>query len=92
MYLLLEHLSQTTFFAGALVLLVLQGTLPVLAGLFQFGLVAFSLFHTHAEKTRPYSPRISVLIPAWNEDAVIGTTKMTRPGSPLKRVRSTPAM
>lgn len=70
----IHHGSLTSFFAGFLVLLVMQGTLPVIAGLFQFTLVAFSYFHSHAEKTRPYAPRVSVLIPAWNEDAVIGIT------------------
>jgi cellulose synthase/poly-beta-1,6-N-acetylglucosamine synthase-like glycosyltransferase len=71
---LIEHLSASAFFAGILVMLVLQGTLPVLAGLFQFLLVALSYFHSHAEKTRPHLPRVSVLIPAWNEAAVIGLT------------------
>lgn len=71
---MLDQLQANSLLAGALAVLVLQGTLPVLAGLFQFILVAFSYFHTHAEKTRPFLPRVSVLIPAWNEDAVIGTT------------------
>ncbi len=70
----MEYISLTSLFAGILVLMVMQGTLPVVAGLFQFGLVALSYFYSHAEKTRPYAPRVSVLIPAWNEDAVIGTT------------------
>lgn len=71
---MIEHASLSAFIAGMLVLMVLQGALPVLAGLFQFTLVAFSFFHTHAAGTRPLTPRISVLIPAWNEDAVIGVT------------------
>jgi cellulose synthase/poly-beta-1,6-N-acetylglucosamine synthase-like glycosyltransferase len=69
-----EGVSLASFFAGALTLLVFQGVLPVLAGLLQFGLVIFSYFYTHVEKTRRYVPRISVLIPAWNEQAVIGNT------------------
>lgn len=69
-----EAFSSLSILSGTLVLLVLLGTMPVLAGLFQFGLVALSYFHTHAEKTRPYAPRVSVLIPAWNEDAVIALT------------------
>lgn len=69
-----DWVNLQTLFAGVLVVLVMQGSLPVLAGLFQFVLVAFSYFYTHAERTRPYWPRVSVLIPAWNEDAVIGTT------------------
>lgn len=53
---------------------VLLATLPVVAGLYQYLLVAFSLLKTHLESTRFYCPRLSILIPAWNEDAVIGVT------------------
>ena len=69
-----EGISFASFSAGVLTLLVLQGVLPVLTGLLQFGLLVFSYFYTHLEKTRCYIPRISVLIPAWNEHAVIGNT------------------
>lgn len=70
----LDQMSLGIFVSGVLLLLVFQGVLPVLAGLYQFILVAFSCFHTHLEKTRPYAPRVSILIPAWNEQAVIGRT------------------
>ncbi len=53
---------------------VFLGVTPVLAGLYQYLLLPFSAFATHLEDTKDYLPRVSILIPAWNEDAVIGTT------------------
>lgn len=54
--------------------LVLLATVPVLAGLYQYLLVAFSLLHTHLERVAPAYPRVSILIPAWNEESVIAAT------------------
>jgi len=53
---------------------VLLATLPVFAGLYQFLLVGLSRFETHLEEARVHLPRVAILIPAWNEGAVIGTT------------------
>ena len=53
---------------------VILATVPVLAGLYQYLLVAFSVLATHLEKARPTLPRVSIIIPAWNEEAVIGRT------------------
>lgn len=68
---------------------VFLGVTPVLAGLYQYLLLPFSAFSTHLEDTRPYHPRISILIPAWNEDAVIGTTidRLVRLDYPPDRLR-----
>lgn len=55
-------------------LLVLAAVIPVLAGLYQYALVAFSILATHLERTAPNVPRVSILIPAWNEVAVIDAT------------------
>jgi cellulose synthase/poly-beta-1,6-N-acetylglucosamine synthase-like glycosyltransferase len=71
---MVETFSGWTFVAGLLAFGVLLGAAPVLAGLYQFLLIGFSYFHSHVEVTRPNVPHVSVLIPAWNEDAVIGTT------------------
>lgn len=60
--------------AALLVTGVLAGTLPVFAGLYQYALVALSFAHTHLESSGAVLPRVAVLIPAWNEDAVIGGT------------------
>jgi cellulose synthase/poly-beta-1,6-N-acetylglucosamine synthase-like glycosyltransferase len=54
--------------------LVLCGMVPVLASLFQYVVFGFSFFATHLEKCGSYLPRTSILIPAWNEGAVIGKT------------------
>lgn len=68
----LEIFSLQAWLVGLLAMCVLLGALPVLAGLFQFLLVALSYFNQHVALTRPYWPRISVIVPAWNEGAVIG--------------------
>jgi cellulose synthase/poly-beta-1,6-N-acetylglucosamine synthase-like glycosyltransferase len=68
---------------------VFLGVTPVLAGLYQYLLLPFSAFSTHLEKSDHYLPRISILIPAWNEDAVIGTTidRLVRLDYPADRLR-----
>ena len=53
---------------------VVLATVPVFAGLYQFLLVGLSRFRTHLEAARIHLPRVAILIPAWNEGAVIGTT------------------
>lgn len=53
---------------------VVLGTLPVLTGLYQYLLLAFSYFFTHLENVGRYTPRVAILIPAWNEGAVIAAT------------------
>jgi cellulose synthase/poly-beta-1,6-N-acetylglucosamine synthase-like glycosyltransferase len=68
----IEFFSPKAWGVGILAVCVLLGALPVLAGLFQFLLIALSFFHQHVARTRPYWPKISVIVPAWNEGAVIG--------------------
>ena len=63
-----------TIITAILVFFVVFATIPVLSGLYQYLLVAFSLLSTHLEKVTPCFPNVSILIPAWNEDAVIGAT------------------
>ncbi len=55
-------------------LAVIIGTLPVFAGGYQFVVTALSLFGAHYEGASPAWPRVSVLIPAWNEGAVVEAT------------------
>ena len=55
-----------------LVGLVLLGALPLLLADYQFLLVAAHSRRLHYARCRPYLPRVSVLVPAWNEAAVIG--------------------
>lgn len=61
-------------FIGLMALLVLVAFLPVAAGLYQFVLTGLSFFQTHLEDARIHLPRVSILIPCWNEDAVVGVT------------------
>lgn len=76
-------------FEATLTVLILTATLPVASGLFQFGLVALSCFHTHLERTSDNLPRVSILIPAWNEDAVIEVTidRLMQLDYPRERLR-----
>ena len=69
--------------------LVFAATLPVLAGLYQFLAVGFSSGATHYESSGARFPRVSILIPAWNEGAVIGTTidRLMRLDYPRDRLR-----
>ena len=53
---------------------VFAAALPIASGLYQYVLAAFSQFSTHLEKCSQQYPRLAVVIPAWNEGAVIGAT------------------
>ena len=55
-------------------LCVFAAALPVVCGLYQYLLVAFSQLSTHLERCSPRCPRLAVMIPAWNEGAVIAAT------------------
>ncbi|HEY5231885.1 MAG TPA: glycosyltransferase [Galbitalea sp.] len=56
------------------VLLILVGTgaIPVLAGGFSFLAIPFHAAKNHYGKAGPYLPRVAIVVPAWNEGAVIG--------------------
>ncbi len=70
-------------------ILVVLATMPVIAGLYQFMMVGLSFFVSHLEQTAPCLPRVSILIPAWNEDAVIATTidRLMKLNYPADRLR-----
>ena len=55
-----------------LVVMVGVGALPVFAGLLQYALVPVHGLRNHLRHAAPYLPRVVVVIPAWNEAAVIG--------------------
>ncbi len=57
-----------------LLLLVITGTAPVITTLVLFLAIPFHGSLNHFSKAAPYLPRIAVLVPAWNEAAVIGAT------------------
>ena len=67
----------SVFLAGLtwlLTALVLIGAVPLLAATYQYLLVGVHFRRNHYRKCRPMFPRTAILIAAWNEEAVIGTT------------------
>ena len=57
-----------------LLVLVALGALPIVAMGYQFVLIPLHAFRNHYAKAAPYLPRVAVVIPAWNEGAVVGTS------------------
>ncbi|MDQ2814066.1 MAG: glycosyltransferase family 2 protein [Actinomycetota bacterium] len=57
-----------------LIVLVVLGAFPELAASWQFLLVAGHFWRNHYRACAPVFPRTAILIPAWNEAAVIGTS------------------
>jgi cellulose synthase/poly-beta-1,6-N-acetylglucosamine synthase-like glycosyltransferase len=62
----------------ALVILLLAfvaiGAIPILATAYQFLAIPFHSVINHYQKAGPYLPRVAVVVPAWNEGAVIGAS------------------
>ncbi len=57
-----------------LVGLVFLGAVPLFAASVQFAVIGLHRRHDHLDACRLFFPRIAVLIPAWNEGAVIGAS------------------
>jgi cellulose synthase/poly-beta-1,6-N-acetylglucosamine synthase-like glycosyltransferase len=57
-----------------LVAFVFLGAVPLLVANYQYLLVALHFRRNHYGRCRPYFPRTAILIPAWNEHAVIGAS------------------
>ncbi|HEX3678866.1 MAG TPA: glycosyltransferase [Galbitalea sp.] len=55
-----------------LLILVATGAVPVLSGAFSFLAIPFHAVKNHYGKAAPYLPRVAIVVPAWNEGAVIG--------------------
>lgn len=62
------------FLVWPCVIAVFLGAAPQLAALVQFLLVGVHGVHNHYAHCAPLSPRVAVLIPAWNEGLVIDNT------------------
>lgn len=67
---------QTAELVAVIVLLVcvLLGTTPVLSTAYQFLLLPIHAFRNHYGRAAPYLPNVAVVVPAWNEGAVIGAS------------------
>jgi len=50
------------------------GAIPVLAGLYQYLLVPVHAFRNHLVHAAPYLPNVVVIVPAWNEGAVLAAS------------------
>jgi cellulose synthase/poly-beta-1,6-N-acetylglucosamine synthase-like glycosyltransferase len=57
-----------------LVGIVMIGALPLLIGMYQYLLVIVHCLRLHYAKCEPWLPRTAILIPAWNEAAVIAAS------------------
>jgi cellulose synthase/poly-beta-1,6-N-acetylglucosamine synthase-like glycosyltransferase len=57
-----------------LIVLVIAAAIPELAASYQFLLIAAHGWRNHYADCEPWFPRTAILIPAWNEAAVIGTS------------------
>lgn len=72
-----------------LLILVATGAVPVLAGILGFLAIPFHAFKNHYKKAKPYLPRVSIVVPAWNEGAVIAASidRLMALSYPLDRLR-----
>lgn len=55
-----------------LLVLVGTGAIPVLSAALAFLAIPFHAGKNHYKKAAPYLPRVAIVVPAWNEGAVIG--------------------
>ena len=55
-----------------LLALVATGAIPVLSATLAFLAIPFHAVINHYGKAAPYLPRVAIVVPAWNEGAVIG--------------------
>jgi len=54
--------------------LALSGLIPVVAAAATFVVIPFHAWVNHYKKAAPYLPRVAIIVPAWNEGAVIGAS------------------
>jgi cellulose synthase/poly-beta-1,6-N-acetylglucosamine synthase-like glycosyltransferase len=59
---------------GALAIVVLLGASPLVMSCIQFLLIGRHREHAHYDRTEAHFPRTAIMVPAWNEGAVIGAT------------------
>ncbi|MEO7017301.1 MAG: glycosyltransferase [Leifsonia sp.] len=55
-------------------ILALTGLIPVVAATCTFVVIPLHAFKNHYGRAKPYLPRVAVVVPAWNEGAVVGVT------------------
>jgi cellulose synthase/poly-beta-1,6-N-acetylglucosamine synthase-like glycosyltransferase len=79
----------TYILEGVLLLFVATGAVPVLSAAYSFLAIPVHAFKNHYGKARPTTPRVAIVVPAWNEGAVIGTSidRLMSLDYPLDRLR-----
>ncbi len=72
-----------------LVVLVLLGALPLAAAVYQYLLVGLQSRKNHYRDVAPHFPNVAILIPAWNEEAVLGASidRLVALDYPAERLR-----
>jgi len=63
-----------TSLAIVLTIFALVGAVPALIMAMQFLLVPFHGLRNHYRRAAPLTPRVAVVVPAWNEGLVIGAS------------------
>ncbi len=53
---------------------VATGAVPVLSAAYSFLAIPLHAFKNHYGKAHPMAPRVAIIVPAWNEGAVIGSS------------------
>ena len=68
---------------------VATGAIPVLVGAYSFLLIPLHALRNHYSRAAPYLPRVAIILPAWNEGAVIATSidRLMALDYPLDRLR-----
>lgn len=81
--------TPATVLVAVLVGLVGVGLVPAVAGVYQYLLVPVHGFRNHLRRAGPAVPRVAVLVPAWNEGAVLGASldRLMRLEYPTDRLR-----
>lgn len=72
--LVLPPAARRTYLIAICLALVLCGVLPLLASLLQYIVVGLHRYFIGYDELHSYYPRVAVVVPAWNEEQVIGTT------------------
>ncbi len=72
-----------------LLLFVATGMFPVITAAYSFLAIPFHSVRNHYAKAAPYLPRVAIVVPAWNEGAVIGMSidRLMALEYPLDRLR-----
>ena len=69
----LWEVTETTL-TVVFLLLVVVAAIPIFSNAFQLLMVPFHAWRNHYREAAPYTPRVAVIVPAWNEGNVIAAS------------------